>query len=223
MSPMRTGRTGSPFTFDGSLSHADRELWRRIDLKLNALAASGSRSLKVLDAGCGPGTWLLRIALRAREIGFAAIELRGLDISPKMVALAQDAIDLDGICLDVRIEVGELSEPLSYATGQFDISLCLYGVLNHLSAAARRTLAASLARVTGDTMFVTVRTAGSLPTIYVDGLEKAGSYHQDNRYRLAGSRHDGRKAPGHSVPSLHLRRTQGAVRTPSRQHIVHRP
>ncbi len=174
------GQTGRPFCFDGALAHADREVWRRIDVKLAALASSGNRSLKILDAGCGPGTWLRRIALRARELGFAALELRGLDISPKMVALAQDAVDIDGICLDVRVDVADLGAPLPYAAGNFDISLCLYGVLNHLSAKAQKALAASLARVTGDTMFVTVRTAGSMPTIYIDDVRKARSFHQDN-------------------------------------------
>ena len=169
-----------PFDFTGALGHADREVWRRIDLALTRLAAGGSRSLKVFDAGCGPGTWLRRIALRARELGFAALELRGLDISPKMAALAQDRLDLDGISLDIRVDVGDLGEKLPYCKGNFDISLCLFGVLNHLSAQAQQTLAASLARVTNDTLFVTVRTAGSLPTIYVDGVEKARSYHQDN-------------------------------------------
>ena len=174
------GAIDRPFTFAGALGHADREMWRRIDLKLTRLAAGGSRSLKVFDAGCGPGTWLHRIALRARELGFAALELRGMDISPKMVALAQNTLDLDGISLDVRVDVGDLGQKLPYRRGNFDISLCLFGVLNHLSAHSQQTLAASLARVTNDTLFVTVRTVGSPPTIYVDGVEKARSYHQDN-------------------------------------------
>ena len=174
------GQSSSPFCFDGALGHADREVWRRIDVKLAALAASGKRSLKILDAGCGPGTWLRRIALRARELGFAALELRGLDISPRMVALAQDAVSIDGMCLDTRVDVADLGTPLPYASGNFDISLCLYGVLNHLSNQAQGSLAASLARVTGDTMFVTVRTAGSMPTIYIDDVHKARSFHQDN-------------------------------------------
>jgi SAM-dependent methyltransferase len=174
------GAPATPFEFGGALSYADREVWRRIDAKLMSLAATGSKSLKIFDAGCGPGTWLRRIALRARELGFAALELRGLDISPKMVALAQEALVIGGISLDVRITVGELSEKLPYARANFDISLCLYGVFNHLSIPAQQTLAAQLARITRDTVFVSVRTAGSLPTIYVDGLSKARSYHQDN-------------------------------------------
>ncbi len=174
------GEPTTPFGFGGALSYADREVWRRIDAKLMALAASGSKSLKVFDAGCGPGTWLRRIALRARELGFAALELRGLDISPKMIALAQEALFIDGISLDVRITIGDLSEPLPYARANFDISLCLYGVFNHLSMPAQQSLAAQLARITRDTVFVSVRTAGSLPTIYVDNLNNARSYHQDN-------------------------------------------
>ena len=174
------GKAGQPFRVDGAMGYTDREVWRRIDVKLAALASSGCRSLTILDAGCGPGTWLRRIALRARELGFAALELRGLDISPKMVALAQDAVTIDGICLDVRVDVADLGAPLHYASGNFDISLCLYGALNHLPATAQSSLAANLARVTRDTMFVTVRTAGSMPTIYIDDVHNARSFRQDN-------------------------------------------
>jgi hypothetical protein len=41
-------------------------------------------------------------------------------------------------------------------------------------------VARELARVTHDTLFVTVRAAGSLPTIYVDSLDHARDFHQDN-------------------------------------------
>jgi SAM-dependent methyltransferase len=135
-------------------------------------------------AGCGPATWLRRIALRAHALGFAAMQVRGLDISPKMVALAQRVVAVDEVgddlCMDARIAVGDLGERLPFPDASFDITLCLYGVLNHMSGAARASLAAELSRVTRDTLFVTVRTAGSLPTIYVDALKRARSYHQDN-------------------------------------------
>ena len=62
----------------------------------------------------------------------------------------------------------------------FDITLCLYGVLNHLGVAAHPHAAAELARVTLGALFVTARTVGSLPTIYVDELNRARAFHQDN-------------------------------------------
>src|SRR5882672_5911044 len=72
------------FCFDGSHAYADRQVWLLLDKKLSKLRAAGANSLSILDAGCGPGTWLRRIATHAHRLGFSKIAARGFD-----VALAQ--------------------------------------------------------------------------------------------------------------------------------------
>ncbi len=175
------GDAGKPFGFGGTYSFADREIWRKLDRKLEQLAADGRRSLRILDVGCGPGTWFRRVVLSARELGFTDIDVQGIDLSPGMLALAAasaEAVSQPGT--RVTLATRDIAQGLAFPDDHFDITLCLYGVLNHLGVAAHRHAAAELARVTLGTLFVTVRTVGSLPTIYVDELNHARAFHQDN-------------------------------------------
>jgi SAM-dependent methyltransferase len=175
------GNVQQPFVFGSEYSFADREIWRRIEGKLIRMAADGQRVLRVFDAGCGPGTWLRRVVLCARALGFTDIVAKGIDLSAAMVALARsDAACMMGPGTHISFEQGDITEALPFAAANFDLSLCLYGVFNHLSPAMHDAAAAELARVTCDTIFVTVRTVGSLPTIYVDAIDHARSFHQDN-------------------------------------------
>ncbi len=169
------------FDFTGQYSFADREIWRRIDATLVRLAASGRRTLSILDAGCGPGTWLRRTALRARELGFQRINAFGFDISPAMISLAKSSLtDLNDLTIRMHFLVRDITAGPAFTDQEFDLCLCLYGVLNHLPVKLHDQVARELARVTHDTLFVTVRAAGSLPTIYVDSLDHARDFHQDN-------------------------------------------
>jgi len=174
------GDATAPFDFTGSLSFADRTIWLKLEAKLAQLAADGRRSLRVLDAGCGPGTWLKRVILYAHEFGFTTIDVCGVDISSEMIALANAVMPNDIAGLTVDISLGDLTERLPFEDDYFDITLCLFGVLNHVPTAFQAQLAAELARVTLDTCFVTVRSVGSLPTVYVDKLENAVFYHENN-------------------------------------------
>ncbi|USQ79443.1 class I SAM-dependent methyltransferase [Ornithinimicrobium faecis] len=75
--------------------------------------------LRVLDAGCGSGP--LTQALRDR-----GALVSGFDLSPAMVALAKERLGSEA---DVR--VGDLSDPLPYGEGEFDlvtVSLALHYV-----------------------------------------------------------------------------------------------
>jgi SAM-dependent methyltransferase len=176
------GDAAQPFNFNSRYCFADLEIWRRLDATLQRLAANNQRSLRLLDAGCGPGTWLRRTVLRARELGFTSIEAHGIDISPAMLALARETTAfIDDPAISIQLEEGDLTEALNFETNEFDITSCLYGVFNHLPAASHDRVAAELSRITGGTLFVTVRTVGSLPTIYVDGLDHARAFHQDNK------------------------------------------
>ena len=55
--------------------------WKIIEDRLLALKARGLRRLTVLDIGCGPGIWLRRVVVRARQLGFGEIIAHGVDIA----------------------------------------------------------------------------------------------------------------------------------------------
>jgi SAM-dependent methyltransferase len=176
------GDGGRPFEFGSRYAYGDRQIWAAIDAEMQALAASGQRTLEVLDAGCGPGTWLRRIVARARVLGFTRITGRGFDVSARQVELARelsaDARRAEGVSL--RFDVADIVGRLPEADRSVDLCLCLYGVLNHVERRDHRAVAAELARVTRGALLATVRTIGSQPTIYVDGIEAAAEFHQDN-------------------------------------------
>src|ERR1700680_62239 len=75
------GDPSQPFAFDGMHAYADRCVWAVLETKLSELRASGANSVRFLDAGCGPGTWLCRLVIRARALGFRSITARGFDIA----------------------------------------------------------------------------------------------------------------------------------------------
>jgi SAM-dependent methyltransferase len=102
------------FAFDGLHAYADRELWTRLEAKLVNLRTSGTSAIRILDAGCGPGTWLRRLVLRAYGLGFTRIEARGFDIAHVQIerarSLAKPLTDLPGVRLtfDVADLTGRL-------------------------------------------------------------------------------------------------------------------
>src|SRR6478672_9251105 len=61
-------------------AHADAIVWATICDAIDQLRAAGVSSLRVLDAGCGPGTWTKRIADRTHRLGLG-VEAVGFDIS----------------------------------------------------------------------------------------------------------------------------------------------
>jgi SAM-dependent methyltransferase len=175
------GDASRPFDFTSRYSFADREIWRRLEAALKRLHASGRRTLSLLDAGCGPGTWTRRVALRARQLGFERVNAFGFDISPAMIALAKSTLgSIDDQAIRMSFMVRDITNGRAFNDQDFDLCLCLYGVFNHLPVAVHDQVARELVRVTQDTLFVTVRAAGSLPTIYVDSLDHARAFYQDN-------------------------------------------
>lgn len=183
------------FGFDSRYAFADREVWARIDQALADLKARGLQTIRILDLGCGPGTWLVRTVLRARALGFAAIEARGSDVSAELIALAQEAaarVEAPGCRLTFAVEDLE-SELAGVSDASVDLVLCLYGVLNHLPATRHAAAAAAMARVTRGRLIATVRATGSTPSIYVTGIEDARAYRRDpERDRLEIDLKDGR-------------------------------
>jgi len=185
-----------PFAFCGLHAYADRQIWTLVDRNLTALRAKGATSVRILDAGCGPGTWLRRIVARATALGFTTINARGFDIARAQVQRAQllsrNLSGASGVALtyDVADLMGELPE----AEASVDITLCLYSVLSHLPVANLPKIAAEISRVTSGCFIATVRSVGSTPTILIDSIDKARRFQHDNiRDRYEIGLRDGRR------------------------------
>jgi SAM-dependent methyltransferase len=170
------------FTFNGPHAYADRQIWNLLEKKLIELRSTGAKSISILDAGCGPGTWLRRIVARAHALGFATITARGFDVARAQVQrarlLAKDVSGISGV--NLTFDVADLNGKLPEADASVDLTLCLYSVLSHLPIASLPNISASLARVTSGYLIATVRSVGSTPTISVDSIEKARRFSHDN-------------------------------------------
>jgi len=44
------------YAFDAQYGYCDRQVWQIVERKLLQRRAAGAHSIRVLDAGCGPGT-----------------------------------------------------------------------------------------------------------------------------------------------------------------------
>ncbi len=198
------------YAFSGQYAYGDGRIWELLFSKLCALRATGRRSLRILDLGCGPGTWLRRLVTRARAIGFEDIAARGFDIADAQVARARTlSADLAGLAgVTLSFEVGDILAPLGEADASVDIALCLCGVLNHLPAAEISNVLSEVGRVTSGLFVTSVRAAGSTPTLYVDAIEHARRFRQDNAHdRLEVELDDGRSLslPSHLFGAAELR------------------
>jgi SAM-dependent methyltransferase len=177
------------FSFEGLHAYADRRLWSLLETKLNDLRATGASSVSLLDAGCGPGTWLRRLVTHARLLGFSSITARGFDVAQAQIEtarrMAHDLAELPGV--NLTFDVADLTRPLPEPDASVDITLCLYSVLSHLPVARLPEVSAEIARVTRRYFITTVRSVGSTPTIFVDLIEKARHFkldHSLDRYEI---------------------------------------
>jgi SAM-dependent methyltransferase len=176
------GDTTRLYAFDGHYAYCDRRLWEHLDELLVRRRKSGATSLTVLDAGCGPGTWLRRIVVRARALGFTNIDARGFDVAGNQVARARELSAQVARQEGVRLvfDVADLTDPLPEDDGSIDLCLCLYGVLTHVPIACVSKVIAEFARVTAGHFVATVRAAGSTPTVFVGELECARDFRQNH-------------------------------------------
>jgi ubiquinone/menaquinone biosynthesis C-methylase UbiE len=92
----------------------------------------------LLDAGCGTGLMVLRIA--ARHPGCT---MHGIDLSPKMIAAAQRDAERQGLQADFR--VGSITE-LPYPEASFDVAITNI-MYHHLDLAEKHQAVSEIARV----------------------------------------------------------------------------
>jgi SAM-dependent methyltransferase len=176
------GDPSQPFAFDGMHAYADRCVWAVLEKKLTDLRASGASSLRLLDAGCGPGTWLRRLVIRAHALGFSGITARGFDIAQEQIQRARLATrDLSGLPgVNLTFDVADLADRLPESDASVDLTLCLYSALSHLPVARLPDISKEIVRVTSGYFITTVRPIGSTPTAFVDSIEKVRRLKQNH-------------------------------------------
>jgi ubiquinone/menaquinone biosynthesis C-methylase UbiE len=70
---------------------------------------------RALDAATGTGRWALHLARQG-------VKVTGIDASPEMLAVARAKADAEG--LPVHFMEGDLTQPLPFADGSFDLVVC---------------------------------------------------------------------------------------------------
>jgi SAM-dependent methyltransferase len=170
------------FEFGGRFSYGDRVLWSVLDQKLRKLRCT-TATLRVLDLGCGPGTWLRRIVTHALNLGYTRIEALGTDIADRQIRCARYLSRRLARRGDVELsfQLADIRDRLPLADKSVDLCLCLYTVLNHLPKSDLPQVFKEIARVTAGEFVSTVRSSGSVPTIFVGPVESARHFHQDNQ------------------------------------------
>jgi len=197
------GDPSQPFAFDGMHAYADRCVWAVLEKKLTDLRASGASSIRFLDEGCGPGTWLRRLVIRAHALGFSNITARGFDIAQAQIQRAglasRNLSSLPGV--NLTFDVADLADRLPEPDSSVDLALCLYSALSHLPVASLKDISSEIARVTSGHFITTVRPIGSTPTAFVDSVENVRRLKQDHvRDRCEIDLSDGR----HMAFGFHL-------------------
>jgi SAM-dependent methyltransferase len=197
------GDPSQPFAFDGLHAYADRAVWAAMETRLTDLRTSGARSVRFLDAGCGPGTWLRRLVIRAHALGFSSISARGFDIAHAQIQRARRVAgplaSLPGV--NLIFDVADLTDRLPEPDCSVDITLCLYSALSHLPVERLTDISREIARVTSGHFITTVRPIGSMPSAFVESLENVRRLKHDHvRDRCEIDLSDGR----HMAFGFHL-------------------
>jgi ubiquinone/menaquinone biosynthesis C-methylase UbiE len=115
------------------LAGRQHEAFRRHVLELAALKGDE----RLLDAGCGTGMMALRIAAR-----YPGCRVHGIDISPKMIAVAHRDAEMQSLAVDFR--VGSITD-LPYLGDSFDVVITNI-MYHHLDLAEKREAVNEIAR-----------------------------------------------------------------------------
>ncbi len=145
----------SPTTFgtaaliQGARNRAEQDQrWPAMLRKLKGLHKRGRRSIRIVDARCGNGDLLMLAVRRARELGFLAIEGRGVDADPDRIAAARRRLTHEADpAIGLVFEQGEMDRVLQEeANFPADLLLCA-------GRGGEQRRLARLARMAGDTVF----------------------------------------------------------------------
>lgn len=164
-------------------AHADTIVWNAIRREVDALVQSGVQTIRLLDAGCGPGVWLKRVADYADTLG-CELEAVGFDVSPGQLQLASELlggaheVELAGT-RNIELLVHDLETPLPWNAGAFHIVLCNFVVLNHLSRQGFPAAVEELCRVAGQRVIATLRAVGGPPTSCITGPDEVADFQHD--------------------------------------------
>ncbi len=91
--------------------------------------------MRVLDLGCGPGLYSIRLAR-------AGVHVTGLDLSRRSIAYARELAEAEGLPIDYRcMNFLQLDE-----SGTYDAAIQVYGELNTFSDPARNELLGRIRR-----------------------------------------------------------------------------
>ena len=102
--------------------------------------------LAVFEAGCGAGA-ILEHLIRQPPDGVRIARVAGVDISERMVAIAQQALPTADASVDISLATGDISTPSSFPDGSFDAAIS-WSVVNYLAPAALKPTLAEMVRVT---------------------------------------------------------------------------
>ncbi len=165
-------------------AHADALLWSTICTAIDDLKAEGRSFVRVLDAGCGPGSWTIRASIYACQRGLS-VEATGCDLSRAQLLIAQASLDASYSTLPaqakIRFVTQDLAQALPWPDAHFDLVLCNFAVLNHLRSNELPSAVSELCRVARREVMATFRAVASPPTACIIGLENVASYHLDEQ------------------------------------------
>ena len=156
---------------------------RRSARRSISCARTGVSTVRVLDAGCGPGTWIRRIAAYAHRQGID-VEAIGVDISEGQLEIARSRAESfkarhPNARWKLEFLTHDLADPLPWPDGHFHMVVCNYVVLNHLPKSALARVVKELCRVATCRVIATVRALAGPPTGCIIGTEQVREYHQD--------------------------------------------
>ena len=117
------------------------------------------RGQRVLDAGCGTGALAMEAARRGAEV-------IAVDLSPTLIALAQERAPRDLGAGRVTFAVGDMLDP---AFGRFDHVVAMDSLIHYEGADIARTLAALAPRVDGKLIFTIAPRTAALAAMHALG------------------------------------------------------
>ena len=162
-------------------AHADNIVWESIRETIDELRERRIERLRILDAGCGPGTWIARAAAYARHVDLD-IDATGFDIAEGQLEIARARMAQTAAASSntrARFVTHNLADPLPWSDREFHIVLCNYIVLNHLDRGALPGAIGELCRVANHRVIATLRAVASPVTACIIGTEHVLQYHHD--------------------------------------------